>query len=181
MEDYLHKKFGVDNPSKSDDVKSKMKNTCNEKYGVDFSWQASVTKDAAKTTNIAKFGVEYPMQNPEIFEKMQAAGRTIRIYTFKSGKQVKVRGFEPIALDILVKNYAEDDIITSSKCMPEIWYIYNGKNKRYYPDIFIKSENRFIEVKSEYTYRADLSKNLAKQQACLDNNFRFDFMILSDK
>ena len=170
-------RYGCENPGQSEEIKKVMKNTCLEKYGVEYAWQSDFTKDQVKITNNKLYSVDYPMQDPVIFGKMQKSGRKTREYTFNSGRVVDVRGHEPLALDILITKYNEDDIITSSKDMPIIWYELDDKRKRYHPDIFIISENKFIEVKSLYTYHADLEKNLLKQQACIDSGFNFEFMI----
>jgi hypothetical protein len=49
--------------------------------------------------------------------------------------------------------------------MPLIQYEYKNKVLRYYPDIFVKSENKIIEVKSFYTYKLCLIKNIMKALA----------------
>ena len=54
---------------------------------------------------------------------------------------------------------------------------YNDSTKRYFPDIYIKSTNTIIEVKSDYFYFKDKLKNDAKRQACLDKQFNFNFII----
>jgi len=42
--------------------------------------------------------------------------------------------------------------------MPEIWYEFEDKRRRYYPDIYIKSQNKIIEVKSDYTFYKEYDK-----------------------
>lgn len=49
---------------------------------------------------------------------------------------------------------------------------------RYYPDIYIKSENQVIEVKSTYTFNKEKEKNLLKQDSVLNKNINFKFVIL---
>lgn len=91
-------------------------------------------------------------------------------YKLQSGKTIRIQGYEHIALDELVNNYKEDDILTSRKDMPKIIYKLQHKlentivfkEHKYYPDIYIKSENKIIEVKSLFTYKIDLIKNLNK-------------------
>jgi len=61
--------------------------------------------------------------------------------------------------------------------MPEIKYFLNNKEKRYYPDILIKSENLIIEVKSDYTYKKDLIKNILKALATRKLGYDFEFWI----
>jgi len=55
----------------------------------------------------------------------------------------------------------------------------NSKTRRYYPDIYIKSENKIIEVKSDYTMKQHKNINLLKRQACLDKGLQFEFMIIT--
>jgi len=57
-------------------------------------------------------------------------------------------------------------------------YEFEGKTRRYYPDIYIISENKIIEVKSKYTYESDLDNNIAKMNATVLNGMSFEFMIL---
>ncbi len=68
---------------------------------------------------------------------------------------MKVQGYEPQALDELLETYAESDLIIKEKNIEkEIGPIMNkldGKARRYYPDLYIRSENKIVEVKSSYT------------------------------
>jgi len=101
------------------------------------------------------YGVSNPMFVPEIVEKQLKSSFTSKDYTFPSGTIIKCQGYEPFALDKLIKELRvkEDDIITSRINVPEIWYnkATNGKKSRHYVDIFVSSENFCIEVKSTWT------------------------------
>ena len=55
---------------------------------------------------------------------------------------------------------------------------YENTNHRYYPDIYIKSENLVIEVKSTYTFNKEKEKNLLKRDSVLNKNINFKFVIL---
>jgi hypothetical protein len=57
-------------------------------------------------------------------------------------------------------------------------YEYENTNHRYYPDIYIKSENLVIEVKSTYTFNKEKEKNLLKRDSVLNKNINFKFVIL---
>lgn len=82
--------------------------------------------------------------------------------------------------------YDEDDLIIEKKKIEEsigkIKYHNPAKDKesRYYPDIYIKSENRIIEVKSEYTYKQNKLINDLKKDACKLTGLNFDFMVFTD-
>src|SRR5690606_22897179 len=101
-------------------------------------------------------------------------------YTLPSGKVVRLQGYEDKALDVLLAKFSEDELILDRKCLPEIWYSYNGKIRRYYTDVYIPKENLIIEVKSKWTFSVKQEQHLAKRQACVDNNFKFEFWIFDD-
>ncbi len=62
--------------------------------------------------------------------------------------------------------------------MLRIWYIAeDGKKRKYYPDIYIISEQKIVEVKSIWTYKKELGRNLLKEKACLKAGYDFKFMI----
>ena len=69
------------------------------------------------------------------------------------------------------------DIIEIQKKSKSIKYIFDNKNKIYYPDFYYAPLNLLIEIKSEYTFNKELNKNLAKQKSCLDNGYNFIFII----
>lgn len=81
-----------------------------------------------------------------------------------------------------MKKFNESDLIVNAsdiqKLTGKILYEHDGKIKRYYPDIYIISENKIIEVKSKYTYLKDLEINNLKMKACIDRGFSFEFMII---
>jgi hypothetical protein len=69
------------------------------------------------------------------------------------------------------------------KEMPEFWYIMDdGTKHRYFPDIFVKSQNRFIEVKSTYTYRlGPPNVIMAKAKCVVDAGYKINVYILDGK
>ena len=103
-------------------------------------------------------------------------------YRMPSGNSIRVQGYEDRALDIIFKTYAESDVFVGVKRIHneigKIRYTFNNVTHHYYPDIYIKSINTIIEVKSQWTFAAQKEKNLAKEQACLQQGFNFEFMIL---
>lgn len=122
------------------------------------------------------------MKNSNIFSKSKSTAFSSKEYTMPSGKIVKVQGYEDKALDILLKEYEECDLIINDReienIIGKIKYFENNKCRRYYPDIYVKSENRIIEVKSDYTFNKEFDTNVLKRQACIDKGLNFDFMIL---
>ena len=73
-------------------------------------------------------------------------------------------------------NYSEIKFYSfknGSRCMK----CCNNKEYRYYPDIYIKSENKIIEIKSDYTYNAMLIKNIIKSLSARKAGFNYEIWI----
>lgn len=121
-------------------------------------------------------------RNPQNVETHLKKSFMYKDYTLPSGSIVKLQGYEPIVLDILLNEFVEDDIIVGVKnihnCIGKITYILNDSVHSYYPDFYIKSINKIIEVKSKWTYEKHEEKNLAKEAACKKLGLDFEFIIL---
>ncbi len=113
------------------------------------------------------------------YDKTQKKSKSYKDYILPSNKIVAIQGYENIALDELFLNnkYKEEDIITNRRDMPIIKYYLNGTMHQYFPDIMIISENKIIEVKSNYTYKLHLIKNIMKALATRNDGFSFEFWI----
>lgn len=95
-----------------------------------------------------------------------------------SGKKVRIQGYENFAIDTLLKTYNENDLIIENTRIAELTGLIKYDNSRiYFPDIFIQSERKIIEVKSHYTYRIKLKENLLKKEAVLNRGLLFEFWI----
>ncbi len=182
----LFKNYGVTgSPFNSKEIVKNIQIGFNEKYGC-HPRSTKEVQDKCKATNQRIYGCDNPMQNSEIFSKQTKSSYSSAEYTLPSGKIVNVMGYEPRALDILLQTYKEEDILIVSSDIEEkigkiLYIVENEKTYRYFPDFYIISENRIIEVKSTWTYLKDKSDNLLKQQACLDLGFNYDFMVFDDK
>ncbi len=98
-----------------------------------------------------------------------------------SGEIRKVQGYEPYALDMLINDYLEDDIITSRKNIPRIEYkMEDNKSHYYFPDIWIKSINKLIEVKSSWTYKLHQSLNECKWNAAKEKGYLMECWIFDN-
>lgn len=171
-------KYGVDNVFQLNEIKEKSKETFRVKYGVENPSQSFEIQLKKENTCLENYGVKYPAHSIEVFEKQQKY--RWKNYTLPSGKIVQVQGYEPKALDILLKSYDETELILERKLIPKITYGVNSEHQ-YITDIFIPKENRFIEVKSEYTFLKYLDINLMKEEASIRDGYTFDFMILNKK
>jgi len=171
---------------KSKEINEKIKKNVKSKYGYDISSKSPIIKSKIIDTCLERYGERHPMQNIQIFEKNSKKAYKWKSIKFNGGI-VSVQGYEPYAIQYLLNcGYLENDLfINNSDINEEIGKIYyidsKDKKHRYYPDIYIKSENKIIEVKSEYTYRKNESINLLKRQACLDRGLNFEFLIINDK
>jgi len=169
-------RYGVEHVSSTQEFKDKVKQIFIKKYGVDNPNKTKEVRDKIKKTCLERYGVEYPSQCIEISEKTQKNAKKYKEYKMPSGDIRKVQGYEPFALDILIKKYKEDDIKTDRKDIPRITYTINKINKYYFPDIYIPSENKIIEVKSTWTYNCKLD-NIQEKMNATKENYDYDIWI----
>ncbi len=150
-------KYGVEHATQHPDVKNKIIATSLERYGVTNPANCEQGREKSRKTMNERYGVDYAMQNSEIREKQITAAFKTKQYTFPSGRVAQVQGYEPLALDILLRTHDENDIITDGDLAftHEFWYDYDGMRHRYFPDILVISEQKIIEVKSDYTLNYD--------------------------
>ena len=175
-------KYGSKTPSGNNEIKNKMKNTMLEKYGVEYASQNKEIREKIIKTNIKKWGVENPTQNSEIAEKASNNSYQTKIYTFPSGNTIKYQGYENYALDELIDlKIDENDIINKRTDVPEIWFYYNDKKSRHYVDIYIKSQNKCIEVKSEWYFNKDKNKIIEKQKSGKDLGYNYEIWVYDKK
>jgi len=170
------------------------KQVTKEKMGVEYPFQSNEIRKKSINKHFNNTGYLYPPQNPETVKKMMQTKidrygdflipmAKYKEYLMPSGKIVKIQGNEGKALDILIKQYSEDDIIIGrsniEKYIGKIFYNNLNKQHIYYPDIYIKSINKIYEVKSQFTYNIHKKINELKKQVCLDLNINFEFMIIN--
>lgn len=206
-------KHGVDNMMKINDSIVRRKKTVKEKYGVESVFQLDSFKEKRKRTSLQRFGVEHPSQSKLIKEKTKETCFSRygghpnqsslffklhgnkrykkKKYIMPSGNIIQIQGCENFCLDYLLKTFDETDIIIGNKLIEKeigkIFYDQDNKQKRYFPDIYIKSENRIIEVKSWYTYNGEgknsnlFKTNLLKKYGTIKKGLAFNFFIYNRK
>lgn len=159
-----------------------------DKYGFAFNNREKANKsrneekiqNKLRETCLKKYGETHHMKNSNSFEYTTSKLFKKKEYVFPSGRIDIVQGYEPFALNKLLDIYEESDIITNIKLLPKIVYLgVDGKEHRYYPDIFIPKNNLIIEVKSEYTMKANFKVNKLKEKASKNAGFSFKFMIFN--
>ncbi len=178
----LLSKTGYEHQLFDPNIKEKIKQTNLRKYGVENPSQVPIIMDKKITTHLKNYGVLFPAQHLETFEKQQKQLYRRKELFLPSGQMVKLQGYEPHTLfNELLQKYNEEEIIFSLKDMPEIWYFQDNKKHRYFPDFYIPDENKIIEVKSVYTMKVHLEKNLLKKARCIEMGFNFEFRIYDNK
>jgi len=199
-------RYGVDNPSKLDEIKDKKVQTSLEKYGVEYPWQLEEIKKKVKNimlnrygvtnallldTSIKRarqkmkevYGVEYGFQSLDIQKKIYRNLYKVKEYKFLSGRISYVMGYENIMLDILLyEGFNEKDLLTNYECPIIKWMDKNKKVHKHIPDIYIKSLNKIIEVKSEWTVREEcLEDILLKKKYAEEQGFEYIINVIDKK
>ena len=152
----------------SDEFKKRMLSI----FGCEIPLQNKEIKNKQNNTNVKKYGCKSPLQNSEIFEKQQKSAKKLR---FHENTGLYYRGsYEAHFLDYCFENKIKVERAKSIK------YHFKNKKRVYYPDFFLKEKNLIIEIKSLYTYKKELEKNIAKQKACIEQGFNFIFIIDKD-
>jgi hypothetical protein len=173
------KKYGVDNIGKDPKIIQKIKDTFAEKFGGHPKTNKDV-QDKWKATCLEKYG-GHPNQNKEVQAKSEASSYKFRDYMMPSGNIVKVQGYENVALDELVQKYEEDDILVGRSIIPTIDYYINDTKHVYFPDFMIKSENKIIEIKSEWTIQLKRGNVEEKALATIKAGYKYEIWVYNDK
>jgi hypothetical protein len=200
-------KYGTDIPSKNIQIKNKMKLTNLDKYGGNSPMCDEKVKNKAlntykinyvlnednknallkkrETTMMSLYGVKYWIQDSDNFSKLLRYKKTSYKTITINDEDYVLQGYEDyVLLEILIKKYKFDDILISKKDIEKqigkIFYDYNNKKHRYFPDFYTISNNTVYEVKSNYTYQTDLEINNLKRDSCLCSGFNFEFIIINN-
>lgn len=102
---------------------------------------------------------------------------------------VRVQGFEPQGLSHMVNNmgYDPDDLVVESEGgVPTVEYKIRTRRRRYYPDVYVKSDNAIVEIKSTYTlglgktkkHKQNWSMTCAKARACHEAGYKFALLLM---
>lgn len=155
------KKYGVIGYNNREKCKeTKLKNHGNPHY---------TNRNKAEDTMLKKYGAKYASHIKELFEKQQKNSFLLKIH---NNTNLKYRGsYEKEFLDYCFSK--KIDIQQGE----QIKYIFNNEELMYYPDFYHKPLNLIIEIKSEYTFKKDLKKNLCKKLECKKQGYNFVFII----
>ena len=173
-------KRGVENPMQDPGVLAKARATNIIRYSVPCSLQNPEVQAKAVATNVSKYGAPNAMQNAEIANKSLQHAFQRKSYVLPDGQLVYLMGFEPFCMDELLLFYPQANICLDYAEMPEVTYMTSdGKWHKYFPDMFILSERRFVEVKSTWTLSnsKEREKNWLKWKACRDAKIPLDVIV----
>lgn len=140
-----------------------------------------VRAHAVKAGMLYKYGVTNPSNLAWVRKKQLASGHSTKPFTLGS-RDVRVQGYEDKALTYLLRYYNPDELrVASEGRVPVIRYTYNGKERQYYPDLFIPKENRIVEVKSIATLAKSAEvwdMNKAKFAAVKAQGYTFGLLVM---
>ena len=173
------KNYGVENPGQAESVKKKIQESYIKNYGM-HPLKTNEVKTKRAATCLEKYG-GHPNQNKEVQAKSEATSYHYKTYMMPSGNLVKYQGYEDKALDELVQLYEEDDICIGRANIPSIDYHIDDKKHVYFPDFYIKSENKIIEVKSEWTIQLKRGNIEEKALATIKEGYKYEIWVYSDK
>jgi hypothetical protein len=175
------KKYGGVSYLSSDKGKQYLADFYIEKYGVDNPSKVQEVKDIKKQKSMERYGVDNPSKSIEVKETIQKNRKPYKSYDYglPSGRIIRLQGYENIGLDILLEKFTEDQIVFG-RAIPSFAYELNGK-RLYYPDFYVPSANLIVEVKSTWTMRVQKERNLLKEKAVISNGFNFQFLIFDAK
>lgn len=177
-ENTMRERYGISRPMESEIFKEKQRSTLIKNYGVDNPQKSASIKAKTKRTLIERYGVDNPMKHKPFFDKAMNSFERYE-YVFPKGKRVFLQGYEKLALDDLLREgYDEDMIVVDDRdAIPVIIYLFAGKACKFYPDIYLPSEMRIIEVKSTFTFSKFEAKNHAKFLACIAQGYNIEYWL----
>lgn len=176
-------KYGVEHYFASKGVREKIKSVFLERYGVENPSQIESVKNKKEQTCLENYGVLNPSQSPKVQSKKTKTAKKKSVVA-KNGKIFLLEGYENWAVQTLLEDHAEEDILVHKEIHREIGkieYTFGTKKSVYHPDIYIKSKNKIIEVKSVYWYNRGLARNIKKKEACMSMGLDFEFWIYDKK
>jgi hypothetical protein len=168
-------KYGVTNVSYLQEIKDKIKKA-HEKFDGGHPKRTKEVQDKWIKTCFDKYG-GHPNQNREVQVKAEKNSYKFKTFTFPSGRAVKCQGYEDKALSELCKSIRESDIFVGRAEVPIIPFYIHEKEHKYFPDIYLKSLNKIIEVKSDWTIQLKRAYIEEKAKGVLDAGYEFELWL----
>ncbi|ALX27570.1 putative Vsr/MutH/archaeal HJR family endonuclease [Golden Marseillevirus] len=181
----LKEKFGDGGTHSIPEVRKKFTETMLKRYGKEHALQVPEFKKKLLNTYRERFGVDHPFHNDKVYRKVVNACFKVKEFTFPSGRTVPYQGYEHFAIiHLLEEGFAEEDIVSCHESLMGFEYLDGETKRKYYPDLFIPSQNLVIEVKSTWTYEKtpeEKERVLKKLEACRKQGYNTRLLVFSPK
>ena len=172
-------KYGVRNAAMLAEVREKIDKAYEERYGCHPKRTKEVHEKWINTMK-ERFGGHHN-QNREVQIKAEQNSYKFKEFTMPSGKIIKYQGYENLAIIELLKLYDEKDIYIGRADVPIIKYKSDEKERVYFPDIYVKSINKIIEVKSEWTIKLQSARIDDRAKSVKEDGYAFEVWVYNDK
>lgn len=152
-------------------------NTLTEKYGKNYFSEKTKKQWEKRTTNeilllVQKGNLTKSKNGTAQYNYFASANKSVLI----NNKLYFCQGYEDLILHFLLENMLFDsNDICVGKDVPRIKH--NCLSGTYYPDIFVKSINLLIEVKSDFTFLKEKESNFTKQQSARDQSYNHVYFV----
>lgn len=179
-------RYGISSYNNSKQSASKNKNKSVE--------EKNIINEKRRKTNLELHEVANCFFKAGVKEKSAASNSKGKEVVLPSGKIVRLRGYEDLVISILLKSYNEDQLVIDDMLqqyqIPIFSYVnVNQHTAHYYPDIYIPSENKIIEVKSRWWWDGNgnpkhssrLENNLRKRKAVIAKGYNYELWLYQDK
>jgi hypothetical protein len=177
-------KRGCDYASQCPIVKEKCRKTFKKRYGYDYYILSPQFQARYKQILMEKYGVEHPMHSQEIASRCTKHSYKSKVFKASNGKWYQYQGYENFMIERLIKEGVNAfDLVNESRNVPFIkWTDSEGKYHYHIVDMFIKSQNKCIEVKSEWTIDKQGKSNVrAKQECAKAQGYLYEVWIFNKK
>ncbi|AEA07158.1 putative Vsr/MutH/archaeal HJR family endonuclease [Lausannevirus] len=179
------KRFGNGGSHSDPGVRRKFTETMLKRYGKEHALQVPELKEKLLNTYKERFNAEHPFHTNEVYSKVLRSCFKVKEFTFPSGRVVPYQGYEDFAIILLMQEgQPEENIISCHESVLGFMYLDGETKRKYYPDLFIPSENLIIEVKSTWTYEKtpeEKERVLKKLEVCRREGYNTRLLVFSSK
>ena len=183
------KKYGVDSPMKTQEIKDKLKQAFLAKYGVDNPTKVVAIKEKIAKTNKWKYGAENPFASDKIKNKivetnLNKYGATnpmqCKEIRDKAAKKYHYNGISfDSSWELAFYIYHADLGEEIQREKTSFKYEYQGKTHKYFVDFTVNAVN--YEIKSDYLFRYMITHKESIEYAKYECMLRHNVVILQAK
>ena len=156
-------RYGVENPSQSEEIKNKKKETCLKNHGVEWSLQSKNIREKGKKKTIEKYGVENAMQNQDIKNKTKENNlKNLGVEYPQQSKEVKEKTKQSYISNWGVEHISQSQEIKNKKVETSLknWGVEHTMQSK---EVKEKTKNTNIERYGvEYTFQSEAIKEKIK-------------------